>query len=82
MATMQKNRPMGATAPAQFAWQFGKTAASVCFVNQAERLLAETLAPADPVARCLRERIDRVKLGEEVIVDFMTDDQIVKEAVK
>ncbi len=79
---MHKNFAHGALPPDQFAWQVGKTAASICYVNQAERLLAETLVSADPAAQRLRERVDRVKSGDEAVLDFMTDDQIIEEACK
>lgn len=60
------NFPLGAVPPPDFAWQVGKTAASISFVNQAQTAMAK-----------LAEEIDLVKRGQWVLADYV-DVRVVK----
>lgn len=61
----------GALCPEQFAWQAGKTAASIAFVNEAEPFL---MNEKDPVKFTkLKDEIDRVKSGEKVLEWYIED---------
>lgn len=72
-------RATGAMPPPQFAWQIGKTAASIRFVNEAEAYLA-SLPQAkfafdtenDMTTRhdALRAQIADLKSGKEVLKSF------------
>ena len=62
---------LGALPPADQQWTLGKTAASVAFVNEGEQHLFHV---SDPVKYTkLRDRIDRVKSGQDVIEYFIED---------
>jgi hypothetical protein len=74
------NHGMGALPPEGMEWVVGKTAASICFVGDAERILAESKLSSETAQR-VRDRVERVKEGKEVIDRFMTEQEIVLEAI-
>ena len=77
---MTRQFTLGARPPPGAEWQMGKTAASICFVGDAERILAESKLSSETAQR-LRDRVEKIKRGEEVIKRFMTEQEIVLEAV-
>ena len=70
----------GAMPPPGREWEMGKTAASICFVHDGEAILAESALSSETAQR-LRDRVERVKRGDEVIKKFMDRQQIVLEAI-
>ncbi|HTM67986.1 MAG TPA: hypothetical protein VL426_01680 [Candidatus Binatia bacterium] len=60
----------GALPPPDFAWQMGKTAASIRFVNEAMAIISVCGAD-DPDRQLLTEAVDAVKRGERVLRRFL-----------
>lgn len=67
----------GAMPPPGLAWQIGKTAASIAFVNSAEAFL-ETCQDANKVA-LLRQAIERVKNSSLVLTNWLTPEEYLKQ---
>ena len=61
---------LGALPPPGAAWQVGKTAASISFVNDAEKFLAT--CQHEKKAQLLLEATRRVRSGEWVLKDWLT----------
>ena len=61
---------LGALSPPGAAWQAGKTAASISFVNDAEKFLAT--CQDEKKAQLLLEATRRVRSGEWVLEDWLT----------
>lgn len=73
-------RAFGALPPPGREWEVGKTAASICFVHDAEAILAESKLSSETAQR-VRDRVERVRAGDEVITEFMNANQIVLGAI-
>jgi hypothetical protein len=59
-------RVFGAMPPPDLAWQMGKTAGSIRFVKEAERMLADPGAPLSAKQReALAERVKLLKDGQQ-----------------
>lgn len=57
-------------APSEFAWQEGKTAATIAFVNEASAYLA-TQPKVSPIVM-LERYIERLKSGEEALTKWLS----------
>ena len=57
-------------APSEFAWQEGKTAATIAFVNEASAYVA-TQPKFSPIVM-LERYIERLKSGEDVLTKWLT----------
>lgn len=67
---------MGALPPPGSEWVVGKTAASIRFIGDAERILSESKLSSE-TAQQVRDRIERVKRGEEIITKYISENDIV-----
>ncbi len=66
----------GALPPPEFAWQMGKTAASILFVKDAERFIASCDNPT--VIEELRIAINKVRSGQVVLSDWTSPEDYLK----
>lgn len=73
-------RGYGALPPPGMEWVVGKTAGSIKFVGQAEAILAQSKLSSETAQR-LRDWVERVKDGKDVITESLTDQQIVTRCV-
>lgn len=70
MSDHQARHDTGALPPQDLLWQPGKTAASIRFVNDAQRYVAEGRADAMS-AQMLEEAIEAVKTGDRRLQQFL-----------
>jgi len=67
------DRKFGALLPPGIKWQTGKTAASISFVNSAERFL--TTCRDEQKSRLLRESVQKVKDGSLILQESLTAEE-------
>ena len=72
-------RRYGAHPPPGAAWQVSKTAASISFVNDAEKFLATCQDEAK--AQLLLEATRRVRSGEWVLQDWLTAQEYLNQQI-
>ncbi len=69
-------RKYGALPPPESAWQIGKTAASIAFVNDALRYVA-TCIDTEEIAK-LQTAIADIKIGKTVLTDWLTPEEFLQ----
>ena len=70
MERTQRRFGLGALPPPGAQWQMGKTAASISFVIDAEKFLAE--CKDQEKIKLLQEAVQRVKNSEWILEDWLT----------
>ena len=68
----------GARAPSGLEWQGGKTAASIAFVNEAERYLNGATIIDETGKAKLKVEIDAIRTGTKVLTDYVTVEGFLK----
>jgi hypothetical protein len=69
-ATKSENCEMAALPPTELAWQIGKTAATIAFVNEASAYLVGQ--PRVSPVIMLGRYIEDLKSGKKVLTEFLT----------
>ena len=77
---MTRKYAYGALPPPGLEWQIGKTARAIKFVGKAEAILAESKLSSETAQR-LRDWVERVKDGKELVDSDMSDQEIVTRCV-